>query len=204
MKTFKEFTEQDYIDWNYVFGFILEEEDEPSFKVERDDFGEETHTHTFKVPKESGRGNHTVNVKIGRQKYKNGQIAHHVSFDVDGSVEAARARRMSGQQRITPGPQRMKILGGVSRAITSYATKNVGPGHSIVAGSGDPNSGDDERKARVQGEFFKGLARHLGRHLGTEAEYHNYGGSIHEIRIPKRRKAAKTARISVEKMYGTR
>lgn len=175
MKTFKDYiTEQNHIDWDYVFGFILEEEDEPDFKIQKSKFDDddEYHTHTFEVPKKSGKGSHKV--RVGIEKREND---HFVSFTVDGSQQVEKAKRM-------PGQQRMKILRGVARAITSYATKNVKPGHSIQAETSDLDSKNKERKSATQSIFFDKLATRLG------GRYYNDGTS-HEIKIPRRKKVAK-------------
>jgi len=173
MLSFKDYiVEQDYIDWDYVFGFILEEEDEPDFKVDKNKYGEK-HTHTFNVPKKSGKGSHQVRVSI--ERYGN---EHHVNFHVDDSVEIARAKRI-------PGQQRMKIFRGVARAVTSYATKNVKPGHSIHAETADLDPDAEERKSITQSIFFDKLATRLG------GRYHNYDGIAHEIKIPRKRKVVK-------------
>jgi len=173
MLSFKDYiVEQDYIDWDYVFGFILEEEDEPSFKVEKDDEGTERHTHIFTIPKITGKGKHRVEVNVDKFGKE-----HMAEFTVDDSTNIEDSKKISGQIR-------MKILRGVAKALTSYARKNVKPGHSIYAGTYDVDYDNEKRKYGTQGRFFKGLAGQLG------GEYSDFGG-VHSVNMPRRRKVVK-------------
>lgn len=172
MKTFKQYTKEEHIDWHYVFGFLLEAEDAPKWEEMVQDRIVTKYRHTFSVPNKSGEPQ-TVSVDIRHNK-KLGN--HTVRFNVGGLFDAERV------SQDLPPRSRESALRGVARALEHHARNRVAPGEQISATTYDSGKkSTEERKTNLQRRFFQKLAGKLGGWKYKSPE----NDEFHSIKKPK-------------------
>lgn len=165
------------IDWDYVFGFLLEDEEEPEWQITPYKHVTE-YEHKFTVPTQYGSPR-KVSVTVIHNPEKGD---HDVAFSVGEEISAREGREN------LPAKSRQAAMRGIARAIEHHARNHVGPGEQISAMTSDKDYvrklgqkvSTEEKKIGVQRIFFTKLARKLGWKY-TQGDYENY----HAITKPK-------------------
>lgn len=152
---------EESIDWDYVFGYLIESEDEPEWKITPYKHVTE-YEHKFSVPnKTPGGPDVPVHVSIIHHKEKG---VHDTAFSVGGEINAR-----EGVRRLSP-QGRMAVMRGVAKAVEHHAVNHVQPGERIEATTsekdfepvGDERRSLEDKKTSAQSIFFYRLAKKTG------------------------------------------
>lgn len=151
MLSFKTYIEEHYIDWDCVFDYLTEAEDEFNWNSESHKFVN-THNLNQSIPSGiPGKGNVNINVNFIHNPHTG---VHEGEFSVGGEINA-----QEGMKRLSP-ESRMAAMHFVAKAMRNYATNKVEPGEKIKAMTSDKDM--QEKKEGVHTIFFTRLARSLG------------------------------------------